>query len=85
MVSDSPGFVADTLKAGEAVSEAARLAVLKLLVAELQGGGLTPAVIDGVAVGLVQIASWELERGELANWFRRMAANIDATIGMKES
>jgi hypothetical protein len=85
MVSDSPGFVADTLKAGEAVSEAARLAVLKLLLDEINGTGLTPAVADGVMMGLIQVASWDMERAEMAAWFRRMAANIDATIMHKES
>jgi hypothetical protein len=85
MVTDAAGFVAETVKAGEAVSEAARLAVLKLLLDEINGTGLTPAVADGVMMGLVQVASWDMERGELAAWFRRVAANIDATIMHKES
>lgn len=73
-------LIPETLMQAERVSEDARRAVLQLLVDEIGRGGLTPAVIDGAMVGLVQIASWDMERPQLAAWFRSMAANIEAGI-----
>lgn len=73
------GFEAVTIDTAEAIEEEARQAVLNLAVKAANTHRLFEVTARGVLVGFLQIASLEVERGEIATMLRQTADNLDAT------
>lgn len=67
-----------TIEKAAAIEEQARQAVMQLAVDALNSHGLTQATAKGVLVGWLQISSLDLERFQIAEGLRNMAAAIEA-------